>query len=127
MAFNNHEASDERTEPFNIEANTNDRRIIDEFENELAPYESRSVTVLQGYKSFERTLSGFSLFLHENGILCYSRAYPLGAFVQDKLKEYRFLKLKMEALTRLRESRNKAAEHQRVQTDSLVAQMAPAA
>lgn len=124
MAFNNRQ-SEEREEQFNL-GNGNDRRIIDEFERELAPYEARKVTVMQGFGKFERQISGFELYLHENGIHRYTRAYPFGAFVVDKLPEYRFLKLKMQALERLRESRRKATEHQKVQTDSLVAQMTPA-
>jgi hypothetical protein len=125
MAFNNREVSDERTEQFNL-GNNNDRRIIDEFEKELAPYEARKVVVLKGFGKFEKEISGFELYLHENGIHRYSTAYPFGAFVVDRLKDYRFLKLKMQALDRLRESRRKATEHQKVQTDSLVAQMSPA-
>lgn len=121
MAFNKHATSDERTDLFNL-GNGNDRRIVDEFEKELAPYEARKVMVLRGFGKFERQISGFELYLHENGIHRYTTAYPFGAFVVDKLPEYRFLKLKMQALERLRESRKKAKEYQNDQVESLVAQ-----
>lgn len=120
MAFNN-EKPIERGERFDL-GNANDRRIINEFEEELAPYEARKVTVLRGNGSFERELSGFNLYLHEQGIFQYTTVYPLGMFVIDELPTYRFLKLKMQALESLRESRKRAVEHESERAESLVAQ-----
>ena len=113
----------EREEGFNL-SNSNDRRVIDEFEKELDLYESRAVTVLKNHRTFKRVLSGFELYLHENGIYCYSAQYPLGIFLESKLPEYRFLKLKKRALDNIRYSRVKADENRKIQTDSLITQMA---
>ncbi len=109
---------EERGEPFNID-NQNDKRVVLEFEKELAPYEQRVVTVLAGYGRFERNLSGFELYLHENGIFRYSQAYPTGSFVVDKLPEYRFLRLKYGALCKLRERREFAKGQESARVESL--------
>jgi hypothetical protein len=110
MAFSQHK-TEERTGQFDL-MDSNDKRVILEFEKELAPYEERQVVVLKGFGKFEKPISGFELYLHENGIYRYSTAYPYGAFVVDRLAEYRFLKLKKQALDRLRDSRRKAADHE---------------
>ncbi len=123
MAFSQHK-TEERTGQFDL-TDSNDKRVILEFEKELASYEEQKVVVMRGYGKFEKCLSGFELYLHEHGIYRFSRAYPFGAFVIDKLPEYRFLKLKKQALDSLRVSRQMASEHQKLQTDSLVAQMTP--
>lgn len=124
MAFSQHK-TEERTGQFDL-TDSNDKRVILEFEKELAPYEERKVVVLKGFGKFEKELSGWQLYCHENGIYRYSTAYPYGAFVLDRLAEYRFLKLKKQALDSLRVSRQMASEHQKLQTDSLVEQMTPA-
>lgn len=118
MAFSQHK-TEERTGQFDL-MDSNDKRVILEFEKELAPYEERQVVVLKGFGKFEKQISGFELYLHEKGIYRYSTAYPYGAFVVDRLAEYRFLKLKKQALDRLRDSRRKAADHEEARMKSLV-------
>jgi hypothetical protein len=58
----------------------NDKRIILEFEKELEPYRNRSKTLFRG-TSYQVTLSGFWLYLHEKNLFRYSERYRTGAVV----------------------------------------------
>jgi hypothetical protein len=113
MAFNKKQsvATQER-EKFDLD-NSNDLRIVKEFEQELKPYMAKSIEV------FGKTLSGFELYLHENGMLRYSKKYPDGAVCFDKLQEYHFAKMKWEALGNLEWRRSEAERHEREELDKM--------
>jgi hypothetical protein len=59
---------------------SNDKRIILEFERELEPYRSRSVELFKG-TAYQRTLTGFDLYLHEKNLFRYSERNKTGAVV----------------------------------------------
>jgi hypothetical protein len=83
-------------------SNSNDKRIILDFERELEPYRIKSLTLFRG-TPFELMLTGFRLYLHEKGLFRYSESYKLGAVVDAE--EYREALRKYEGLGRLLDQR----------------------
>ena len=98
-----------REEEFNLDSE-NDRRVIHEFEREIAPYSGREFKFMPGTK-FEKTLRGFELYLHEHGLYRYSSRYPLGA-VGDH-ETYSFVLAKKKALDKLMDRRKEAEKKER--------------
>lgn len=111
------EAVRERTK-FDLD-NENDRRVIREFEAEVAQY------LRQSKEIFGRTLSGFNLYLHEKGLFRYSNKYPNGAVNGDRLYDYRMTDLKIRALRELWDRRDAAQKAEQLNMDNLVATAAP--
>jgi hypothetical protein len=111
MAFKNAQPSVSQRERFDI-YNENDKKEVLCFEEELKPYLQRSFTL------FGKVLTGFELYLHENGMLRYSVRYPDGAVVFENLEKYRIADMKYHALTELWDRRQKAEqkERERIQT-----------
>jgi hypothetical protein len=68
--------------------NSNDKRVIQEFERELKPYIGRSKTLFRG-TPYQVTLSGFWLYLHEKNLFRYSESHKNGAVVSENLEYYR--------------------------------------
>jgi hypothetical protein len=68
-------------------SNTNDKRIILEFERELEPYLNNSKKTLTLFKGtqFEITLTGVRLYMHEKGIYMYTERHKTGAVGWDGL------------------------------------------
>lgn len=106
------ESLDERYQKFELD-NSNDRRVIKEFEKEVAPYFDREETW------FGKKISGFDLFLHEKNLVRYSQRYPHGAVVFNNLSEYNLVKLKIAALRELWRRRRLAQKHQAEAVNSM--------
>lgn len=83
-----------------------DRRRVREFEAELEEYENRSAVIPNTFATTKNPLSGFELYLHEKGLLVYTRKYPGGA-IRD-VEGYRMAKMKFSALQKLRGRREYA-------------------
>lgn len=101
-----------RSEKFDID-NSNDLRIVKEFEAELAPYREKSVEI------FGNVLSGFDLYMHEKGLFRYSKAYPTGAVVGSNLKEYHMVVLKKRGLDDLNYRRQMARQHEAERAEAI--------
>jgi hypothetical protein len=114
MAFNKTQTEVQQKESYDI-YNSQDKSEILNFEKELKPYTERSFPVMG------RTLKGFELYLHENGMFVYSVRYPEGAVRMDKLEEYRIATMKYQALTKLWDLRRKAEEKEAERHQSLFA------
>lgn len=113
----------EQQEPFRVRTkfdidNQADLAEIKYFEKELAPY-LKKTSIL-----FGKALTGFDLYLHENGMLRYSHKYPQGAVVFDNLSMYRTSELKYQALTKLWDRQRKAKDRDEERIQKLVPQMA---
>lgn len=105
MAFGKKQVALQERGKFNLD-NSNDLRVVKEFEQELKPYFARAITV------FGKELSGFALYLHENEFFRYSQKYPYGAMVQANLPEFRMVKMKWDALCELNWRRKQAQKHE---------------
>ena len=85
---------------------SNDLRVVKEFENDLRPYFERFEIV------FGKKLSGYDLYLHENNLFRYTKKYPEGAVFFEKLAEYRMADMKMHALALLWDRRKEAEKYE---------------
>jgi hypothetical protein len=96
MRFDENKTQTREREFFDID-NSNDLRIIREFEREINPYEGKSYTI------GEKTVFSFEKYLHDNGIFRFSKKYPNGAVIDPQA--YRLAWLKRRALDALRHKR----------------------
>lgn len=107
MAFDKIQSLSQPRTRFDLD-DSNDRRIIHEFEEELKPFTEKTLII------FGKSLTGFDLYLHEKNMFRYSKKYPDGAVYFDNLAEYEFVRLKWAALGELNQRRiyakNKEAE-----------------
>ncbi len=108
-----------REEKFDL-YNSNDRRVIEEFERDLAPYMTMQIVVNKGEEGYEKTLQYFDAYLHAEKIFHYTDTYKNGALVRSRLEDYRLMRLKWDALCRLKDIRKKASEHDEARIDSLL-------
>lgn len=84
--------------------NPEDRKAVREFEAEISQYIPRSIEV------FGNTIKGIDVYLHEKGLLRYSRKYPYGAVNGSRLQEFRDVQMKIAALRELWDRRDVAKE-----------------
>jgi hypothetical protein len=81
--------------------NYQDLQEIKEFEKLLDAYRHREVSVMG------KTLKGYELYLHDKNLMRYSTKYPSGAVIMENLREYNLVRMKMQALQKLRRMRKK--------------------
>lgn len=107
MAFDKKPAlSHQERESFDLD-NDNDRRIVRDFEKDSAQCFGRKKEV------FGKALTGFDLYLEEQGLFRYSNKYPDGAVNHARLFEYRMAIMKITALRKLWDRRDEAEKEER--------------
>ena len=101
--------------PFSIDDKA-DLFVVENFEKELKKYCDRSLNV------FGKTITGFDLYLHENGLLRYTAKYQNGAVAN--LEGFEMAKLKYQALRKLWDRRAAGKNYDEERIQSLLPQMA---